>query len=276
MGLFESKYCDICGEKIGLLGNRKLEDGNLCKNCASKLSPWFSERRKSTIADIKQHLAYRETNRTNLNGFHPTKTLGNNTKVYIEEAGKRFVVTRAKDFREANADIILFKQVMDASYEIENHQEEIMDTDKDGKEISFNPPRYENEYEFTVTMRVDSPYFSEVSFEVSDRRPDDEGSTEYKELKNLCGEICATVQGKPFTPEDTTPTTTSSNNTTTTDSNELWECPKCHIANRGKFCVECGTPKPIYKCPKCGWEAEDKNRLPKFCPECGEVLNKIN
>ncbi len=41
MGLFDKKNCDICGEKIGLLGNRKLDDGNLCKNCASKLSPWF-------------------------------------------------------------------------------------------------------------------------------------------------------------------------------------------------------------------------------------------
>lgn len=28
MGLFDKKYCDICGEKIGLLGNRKLDDGN--------------------------------------------------------------------------------------------------------------------------------------------------------------------------------------------------------------------------------------------------------
>ena len=34
MGLFDKKYCDVCGEKIGLLGNRKLEDGNLCKECA--------------------------------------------------------------------------------------------------------------------------------------------------------------------------------------------------------------------------------------------------
>ena len=48
MGLFDKKYCDICGEKIGMLGNRKLEDGNLCKNCARKLSPWFSDRRNST------------------------------------------------------------------------------------------------------------------------------------------------------------------------------------------------------------------------------------
>ena len=38
MGLFDKKYCDICGEKIGLLGNRKLDDGNLCKECAKKKS----------------------------------------------------------------------------------------------------------------------------------------------------------------------------------------------------------------------------------------------
>ncbi|MBR5490035.1 MAG: DUF4428 domain-containing protein, partial [Oscillospiraceae bacterium] len=42
MGLFDAfkkKQCDICGGEIGLLGNRKLEDGNMCKNCARKLSP---------------------------------------------------------------------------------------------------------------------------------------------------------------------------------------------------------------------------------------------
>ncbi len=27
MGLFDKKFCDICGDKIGLLGNRKLEGG---------------------------------------------------------------------------------------------------------------------------------------------------------------------------------------------------------------------------------------------------------
>ena len=55
MGLFDKKNCDICGEKIGLLGNRKLDDGNLCKNCAKKLSPWFEERRHSTIDARLQH-----------------------------------------------------------------------------------------------------------------------------------------------------------------------------------------------------------------------------
>ena len=73
MGLFDKKYCDVCGEKIGLLGNRKLEDGNLCKECAKKLSPFFSERRNSTVAEIKEQLAYREANLDKVAAFTPTK-----------------------------------------------------------------------------------------------------------------------------------------------------------------------------------------------------------
>lgn len=45
MGLFDKKYCDICGDKIGILGNRKLEDGNMCKECARKMSPWLTGRK---------------------------------------------------------------------------------------------------------------------------------------------------------------------------------------------------------------------------------------
>ena len=69
MGLFDKKNCDICGDKIGLLGNRKLDNGNLCKNCAGKLSPWFEERRHSTVEDIKRQLAYREENKNAVRNF---------------------------------------------------------------------------------------------------------------------------------------------------------------------------------------------------------------
>ena len=47
--LFDKKECDICGGEIGMLGNRKLSDGNLCKQCASKLSPFMTDRRQSTV-----------------------------------------------------------------------------------------------------------------------------------------------------------------------------------------------------------------------------------
>ena len=63
MGLFDKKICDICGEKIGLLGNRKLDDGNLCKDCAKKLSPWFEDRRHSTVAVSYTHLTLPTTER---------------------------------------------------------------------------------------------------------------------------------------------------------------------------------------------------------------------
>lgn len=34
--LFEKKECAICGGEIGLLGNRKLEDGNMCQGVRSQ------------------------------------------------------------------------------------------------------------------------------------------------------------------------------------------------------------------------------------------------
>ena len=73
--LFEKKECSICGGEIGLLGNRKLEDGNMCKNCAAKLSPWFSDRRQSTVDEIKEQLDYREANREKVASFRITRTL---------------------------------------------------------------------------------------------------------------------------------------------------------------------------------------------------------
>jgi membrane protease subunit (stomatin/prohibitin family) len=57
---------------------------------------------------------------------------------------------------------------------------------------------------------------------------------------------------------------------------EGWSCA-CGAVNKGKFCMECGKPKPAgvpqYKCDKCGWEPEDKVSPPKFCPECGDVFD---
>lgn len=58
---------------------------------------------------------------------------------------------------------------------------------------------------------------------------------------------------------------------------EGWTC-SCGAVNKGKFCAECGTPKPAgvpqYQCDKCGWEPEDKTKPPKFCPECGDVFDE--
>ena len=79
--LFDKKECHLCGGEIGLLGNKKLEDGNCCKNCANKLSPWFDERRHSTIDQIKQQLAYREENQRKVAAFRPDRTYSNKRRL---------------------------------------------------------------------------------------------------------------------------------------------------------------------------------------------------
>lgn len=56
-----------------------------------------------------------------------------------------------------------------------------------------------------------------------------------------------------------------------------WTCTKCGTVCTGKFCPECGAPKPAgvpqYKCDKCGWTPPDPTKPPKFCPECGDPFD---
>lgn len=48
-----------------------------------------------------------------------------------------------------------------------------------------------------------------------------------------------------------------------------WVC-SCGAKNSGKFCSECGKPKPTGSvCPNCGFKSES---VMKFCPECGTKL----
>ena len=57
-----------------------------------------------------------------------------------------------------------------------------------------------------------------------------------------------------------------------------WKCPQCGAENLGKFCSECGTKKPagVYQCSNCGWKPADPAHPPKFCPECGNPFNEMD
>ena len=170
MGLFDKKYCDVCGEKIGLLGNRKLEDANLCKNCASKLSPWFNERRHSTLEEIKDQLAYREDNKAAVAAFNTTRSFGNcPKKLLVDEGAGKFMITSAspRNLLEENPDVLDLSQVTDVNVDIDENRQEQFQKDAEGKSVSYDPKRYEYSYDFRVKVRVNHPYFDEMDFRLN-------------------------------------------------------------------------------------------------------------
>ena len=124
MGLFDKKYCSICGEKIGLFGNRKLEDGNLCKNCEAKLSPFFSDRRNSTVEEIRAQLEYRQRNMDAVAAFHITRALGDRTKVLLDEDAGKFMVTSARSLAIENPDVLDFADVTGCRVDLDENRTE--------------------------------------------------------------------------------------------------------------------------------------------------------
>ena len=261
--LFDKKECDICGGEIGLLGNRKLADGNLCKNCASKLSPFMTDRRTSTVEEIRRHLAYREENARALDGFHPSRVLGGRTKVYLEEGSGRFAVSSRANWRDGNPDIIDVNRVMACDIDVKESRHEEFTKDQEGKRVSFNPPRYKYEYRFDVTIKVDSPWFDEIEFELTEDRPNNRYTDLYRSYEAQADDLRRALQpGRYAVPaaQDAAP-----------QPPEQWRCA-CGAVNAGKFCVECGAPRPAARCPQCGWTPEDGRPLPRFCPNCGSRL----
>ena len=165
--LFEKKNCDVCGEEIKLLGNRKLEDGNLCKNCASKLSPWFDERRHSTVSQIKEQLAYREANQSKVSSFRSSQVYGQGSKrLYVDNTACRFTIATEKELSGGNPDILDFSQARSCDLDIKENRHEEKRT-VDGKSVSYVPPRYKYSYDFYVTIRVDNPYFDDMKFQIN-------------------------------------------------------------------------------------------------------------
>ena len=261
--LFEKKICSVCEGEIGLLGNRKLEDGNLCKTCAKKLSPWFDDRRHSTVEQIKDQLEYREANKEKVAAFRVTRSFGERTKVLLDEDAGLFMVTdetSPQRLAEENPDVLAVSDVTGCDLDIDENRTELKQT-VDGKQISYNPPRYRYDYDFYVKIYVRNPYFDDMRLRLNSSSV----SIEFRQLPPRG--IKATLGGmNPFTPE---------RDAEYRQYKQMGEELQKFLMNarqeQREEAAQAAAPKAAVTCPYCGaTSVPDQNGC---CEYCGGSVN---
>ena len=282
MGLFDKKFCDVCGEKIGMLGNRKLEDGNICKDCAKKLSPWFDDRRHSTLEEIKSQLQMREENRSLVSSFRPGRVIRSDRyNLYIDERQQLFAASVNLD-REDNPDIISLSQITGCNLDVDEMRTEEYRTDRDGERESYNPPRYSYSYDYYFYIYLNHPYIHEMKLKLNsmDISEDDRnrrhnveraGQEMMSYLQNVTGCTVGGMgmnQGMGMQPAMGMNNQGMSQNVNPQGgmgtaaggmgaaagasagaafagnaAEGPWVCQSCGATNAGRFCESCGSPR---------------------------------
>ena len=171
--------------------------------------------------------------------------------------------------------------------DIRENKEEIFYEDSEGNEKSYVPPRYACDYEFNVTIRVDSPWFDEIELELSDgNRPDSPYTDLYRQYEQRMHELADILmrrdnRNRVWDGGGTMNRVDNANirperpaSASNVMGGESWVCPSCGTQSNGKFCPNCGAVKPVACscCSNCGWRPANGQSLPKFCPECGRPL----
>lgn len=167
MGLFSRKECDVCKKKLSLAEGLKCLNGSICSECKKKMSPLFTDYKNTPIEKIKEHLVYREANKSRVKAFVAAETFGEYPKVMVDRKHNWFVVTKATKLSDENPDVFDLSDIQNVLVEIEENKRELHFTNKKGKTCSYKPARYEFAYQFKVNIQTNHPFIKMISLKIT-------------------------------------------------------------------------------------------------------------
>ncbi len=162
------KICVLCGEPLSRYGNKKIKDGVLCRNCIKPASPWLNDDdyRKMDLDAFKKHLEYRQENLKKLEAFKTDKTVAGKYSLYLDEGGRQFVISKRKDLKKENADVVKLDEIKEISIFEEAYP------DSDDVDICFD-------------MKLDNREIDNIYFRVNEFPGLIRGGEEHKQSLDL-------------------------------------------------------------------------------------------
>ncbi len=157
----------MCGGRLGLFSWRRLKKGAVCRNCSEKLSPFFTGMRESTADEIREQIACRERNRAVYKDFKAGREFGENDRIVLDEKEERFVVYPARYTAGREPDVIDVSSVRDAVFETDETKVEVKYKDRDGLEVSYDPPKYQYRFDYFAKIHTKSPYYPVIRIKLN-------------------------------------------------------------------------------------------------------------
>ena len=180
MGLFKKEACVLCGGKTGML-DKKCKDGRVCKDCAKKVSPWFSDWKNTSALTLESHIAVRQADRSLAGTGSYNKVFGEFGVILIDEAARKFIafpdtggglfgtqrkVKGLEDVIDLGPDVLSFDAVEDCEIDITETSREEKHT-VDGQQVSYDPPHILYMETFTLRLKLDYPFFKSMSIQLN-------------------------------------------------------------------------------------------------------------
>ena len=156
------KKCSICGGDLTEFGSRDIKDGIVCRYCVKKASPWLRDEDYlcRDIKAIKSHLKYREKNQKIIDVFEPERTIEGKFSLYLNRSKGQFVVSKRRDYKKDNADVLYYKDIKDLSI--------IEEKDETGN------------YNLLINIELKNKDLNNVCFRVNEFPGIEKGSKEYE------------------------------------------------------------------------------------------------